>query len=503
MASANEPTPPSDASNVIRFSATGSPDAADLLKEAAGQLELAQRESGLRMAELIGSIEEIERRSVLPLRQLTARFLDGGDDADSGQQVRTWEAMSLYLARLASAYVHLVRLFQTYGNGWAAAGDRLPTVVARALRCCGLRMKWMRLRYQPVAPGIWQTFSQLCSYVEDKGLLRARVFVYDDLSTLQRELTKPLMFAMSAVDSLPLREIDMAEKLISHLAGRFCFQRHPGRGCGFLLDIDRWTMPVRYRSGDDIRLGARFFGPGDAVADLEMISAQLAAGDISTADINLNANANVETVIEVMAHLERHWSVERPERRGRRESESSSVTVAAGFAEIVRCVTGGNPDASADEDALEIWGLDNASDAGAGVLVPAERGEQLSVGGLIGMRLSGAGSWSVGVIRRMAVHDAARHRIGIELLGRGVQAVDLYDAGHGGRIATGLLLPSLAGGNAGHDEVGVLLPGRMFFADTALEMRVYGKRYALRPLMVVEAGKDFEVGRFQIGDCAG
>ncbi len=502
MASANEPSPLSDASNVIRFSATGSPDAVDQLTEAAGQLERAQRDAGVRMAEVIGSIEEIERRSAFALGQLTARFLDGGDDADPRQQGRAWDAVSLYLARLASAYVHLVRLFQTYGNGWAAVGDHLPVVIARALRSSGLRMKWTRLRYQAVAPGIWQTFSQLCSFIEDKGLMRARVFVYDDLSTLQREFTKPLMFAMSAPDTLPVREIDMAEKLISHLAGRFRFQRHPGRRCGFLLDIDRWTMPVRYRSGDDVRLGARFFGPGDAVADLEMLSAQLAAGDISTADVNLDANADVETVIDVMAHLERHWSTERPERRGRRDSESSSVTVAAGFAEIVRCVAGGNLDAAADEDVLEIWGLDNASEAGAGALVPAERGEQLGVGGLIGMRLSGNGSWAVGVIRRMAVHDAARHRVGIELLGRGVQAVDLYDAGHGGRIATGLLLPSLAGDKAGRDEVSVLLPGRMFSAENALEMLVYGKRYALRPLMVAEAGKDFEVGRFQIGDRA-
>jgi len=147
-----------------------------------------------------------------------------------------------------------------------------------------------------------------------------------------------------------------------------------------VLDIDRWTMPGRYRSGDEIRLGSRFFGPGAAIADLEMLSAQLAAGDISTADINLDRTADVETAIDVMAHLERHWSVERPERRGQRDSTSSSVAVTAGFAEIVRRISGESHDAAADEEALEIWGLDNESDAGFGALVPAERGEQLGVG---------------------------------------------------------------------------------------------------------------------------
>ncbi len=500
MASANELSPPSDGSNVIRFSATGSPDAIDLLSEAAEQLGLVQRESGLGMEELIGRVEEIEQRGAFLLGQLTTRFLDGGDHADSPQQIRIWEAASSYLARLSSAYVQLVRLFQTYGKGWAAAGDRLSLVIARALRSNGLRMKWLRLRYQPVAPGIWQTFSQLSSYIEEKGLMRARVFVYDDLSTLQRELTKPLMFAMSAADSLPLREIDMADKLVSHLAGRFRFQRHPGRGCGFVMDIDRWTIPARYRSGDEIRLGARFFGPGDAIADLELLSAQLAAGDISTADINLDSTADVETAIDVMAHLERHWSLERPERRSQRDGASSSVTVTTGFTEILRRVAGWDQNTAADEEALEMWGLDNESDAGVGALVPAERGEQIGVGGLVGMRTADSRSWAVGVIRRLAVHDAARRRAGIELLGRGVQAVDLYDAGHGGRIAGGLLLPSLTGGGAGNKEISVLLPGRIFTAEVALEMLAYGKRYLLQPLMVVEAGDDFELGRFHISD---
>ncbi len=500
MARADELSLSNDGSNVIRFSTTGSPDAIDLLSEVAEQLGLAQRESALPMEELIGRVEEADQRGAQLLRQLTLRFLDGRDQADVQQLVRIWEAASLYLARLASAYAQLVRIFQTYGKGWAAAGDRLPVVIARALRSNGLRMKWMRLRYQPIAPGLWQTFSQLSSYIEDKGLMRSRVFVYDDLSTLQRELTKPLMFAMSATDGLPPREIDMVERLTSHLAGRFCFQRHPGRGCGFVLDIDRWTMPGRYRSGDEIRLGARFFGPGAAIADLEMLAAQLAAGDISTADVNLDANADVETVIDVMAHLERHWSVERPGRRGQRGSASSSVAVTAGLAEIVQRVAGGDQGSAADEEALEIWGLDNESDAGVGALVPVERGEQLGVGSLIGMRSSGSRSWTVGVIRRLAAHDAARRRVGIELLGRGVQAIDLYDAGNGERIVTGLLLPSLTGESAGHEEVSVLLPGRIFSADVALEMLAYGKRYALQPLMVTEAGDDFEIGRFHISE---
>ncbi|HUU72696.1 MAG TPA: hypothetical protein VMW70_08720 [Burkholderiales bacterium] len=503
MASANEMSPMSDGSNVIRFSEVAPPDAIDLLSEATEQLNATLHESGLRLGVLIDLVERADHRGAAHLRELTRRFLAGSGNADPKQQIRIWEAVTTYLAQLSSAYCSLVRQFQTYGPGWAVVGDRLPVVIARALRATGGRMKWMRLRYQPFAPDIWKTLSQLCSYIEDKGLMRSRVFVYDDFSTLQRELTRPLMFAMSAADSLPVREIDMVEKLIAHLAGRFCVQRHPARGFGFVLDIDRWTMPVRHRRGDEIRLGARFFGPGDAIADLELLSAQLAAGDISNDDVNLDGVADQEDVINVMAHLERHWSFERPERRGQREQVSSSMAVILDYAEIMQRVAGRHKTAAVDEGAVEFWGLDNESDAGLGALVPAERGEQLGIGGLVGMRAPDTQTWVIGVIRRLGQRDAARRCVGIELLARGVQTVDMCDAGSGERLATGLMLPSPTGRSADHGEVRVLLPERIFSADRALDMTVFDKRYRLQPLMVTESGENFEVGRFHIDGGSG
>jgi hypothetical protein len=363
-------------------------------------------------------------------------------------------------------------------------------------------MKWMRLRYQPVGSDVWKTLSRLWSYVEDKGLMRARVFVYDDLSTLQRELTKPLMFAMSAADSLSPPEIDVVDRLISHLAGRFNVQRHPGRGCGFVVDIHQWSMPGRYRAGDEVRLGSRFFGPGDAIADLETISAQLAAGDVSNEDVNLEGVSDLEMSINVMAHLERHWSVRRPERREQRERASSSMSVILGYAKVLERIADNDNSVTGDVDGAESWGLDNESEAGYGALVAMERGEQLDIGELIGIRPSDRRVWAVGVIRRLAAQDAARRYVGIELLARGVQAVVLNDANSGEHIATGLLLLSQTGDSADHEEIRLLLPGRSFSAERAFEMIVHNKSYLLQPLIVIETGNNYEVGRFQIVDRA-
>jgi hypothetical protein len=499
MASANEQSPPNEGSNVIRFSAVAPPDAVDLLSEVTQQLERAQRMPGLRLEALIDRIEAADQRGATPLQELTQRFLAGCGHADPAQQIRTWQAVSAHLARLASAYCVLVRRFQTYDAGWASVGDRLPVVIARALRATGSRVKWMRLRYQPITPDIWKTLSQLCSYIEDKGLIRSRVFVYDDLSTLQRELTKPLMFAMSAADSLPPAEIDMVDRLVSHLAGRFCIQRHPARGVGFVLDIDRWSMPGRHRRGEEIRLGYRFFGPGEAMADLEALSERLASGDLSSRDLNLDGVADVEQVIDVMAHLERHWSADRPERRNRRERVTSRMAVVLDYPQIVqRVAERDQADVAGEEAAIELWGLDNESEAGVGALVPVDRGEQLGIGGLVGMRVTDTQTWSIGVIRRLAAHDAARRTVGIELLARGAQSVDVCDADNGERLATGLMLPSPTERTADQGEISVLLPERVFSAERSLEMKAFDQRYRLQPLMVVESGKNFEVGRFHI-----
>jgi len=449
---------------------------------------------------MIDMIEAADWRGAELLGELQGRFLAGDSERESDEQIHIWEAVSAYLVQLVSAYLLLVRLFQTYSRGWAEVGDRLPLLIARALRATALRMKWMRMRYQPVDRKVWKTLSQLWSYVEDKGLARARVQVYHDRSTIQREFTKSLMFAMSAIDTLPAVEIDVAYRLISHLAGRFEIQRYPARGCHFCIDIDQWTVPTRHHPGNAIRLGSRFFGPGDAVADVETISADLATDAISTSDINLTGIADVELVIDVLAHLERHWSPTRPERREQRRQQASRISVVLGFAKVMERVAGNDTSAPIDDEGVESWGVSNESEAGYGALVPAQRGETLHIGQLVGARQTGSRMWAVGVIRRLAAQDPGQRYVGIELLGRGVQAVSLSEPGSGKPVDTALLLPSHIGDSVGSGEINLLLSRGRFSPDATIDMTVYETSYLLTPLMVLETGDNFEVGRYRITD---
>ena len=475
-------------------------DAVDLLAEISAELQRIRREPGRRLVEMIDMIEAADLRGAALVDELQFGFFLAGDsERESGKQIRIWQAVSSYLVQLVSAHVLLVRLFQTYSRGWAEVGDRLPLLIARALRATALRMKWMRMRYQPFDRKVWKTLSQLWSYVEDKGLARARVLVYEDRSTILREFSKPLMFAMSAIDSLPAAEIDVAYRLISHVAGRFEVQRYPARGCHFFIDIDQWTVPARHDPGGPIRLGSRFFGPGEAVADLETISAQLAEGTISTRDINLAGFTDVELVIDVLAHLERHWSPTRPERREQRRRKVSKIAVVLGHAQVLERIAGNDTSVvPSHDDGVESWDVANESEAGYGAVVPAQRGETLHIGQLVGARPAGSRMWAVGVIRRLAAQDPGQRYVGIELLGRGVQAVTVTERNSGKPEYTGLLLPSHIGDSMDLGEINLLLSKGTFSPETAIDMTVYETRYALTPLMLLETGGNFEVGRYRI-----
>ena len=480
------------------FTATLPPDPERMLEEIGARVEGVQGYTDVRVTEAIEMVQAADLRGKDLVRELRTRFLAGGTDTQSSDHVRIWEAVSHYSSQLASAYVALVRLFQTYAKGWVEAGDKLPMVIARAIRANSSRMNWQRMGYRPVDSDIWQTLSQLLSYAEDKGLLSAQVLVYEDKSTFQREFVKPLMLAMSAVDSLPPVEVDIAGSVIAYFAERFELQSYPTKSCYFLINVDRWTPAERYRLGEMVRLGSRFFGPGDAISELEKLSARLAEGAGSTHQIRLHEFADTETVVRVLAHLERHWSNTRPERREARHRALSEIAIVLGFSEIVKRIQGNDLSVKDEDEEIEIWTVENESDGGYGAVLPVERGEKLRVGELIAMRPSGSRVWGVGVIRRLAAHGAARHYVGIEMLARGIQAVQLTNAKSGEPMHTGLLLPSHVGDSAGKGEINLLLPADGFSPEFNVEMRAYGNRYLLEPQIALESGDDFAVARFGI-----
>lgn len=473
------------------------PDSVQLLAEYGARLDAVHSQSDLRLALQIETVDHADRGARDLLEELEARYFASGGNTESAEQSRVWGPVSLYCAQLEAAYLHLARQFQTYSQGWAEVGDKIPMVVARAMRATSMRLKWQLMRYLPVEKDIWQTLSQLWAFVEDKGMGQARVVVYEDKSTLPREFLKPMMLAVSAADSLPALEVDIAYRVIDHLSDRFELQRHPAKACNFFVDIDRWTAPERYTPVSAVRSGARFFGAGRVMGQIDKLVMRLAGGEIVPREMNLEGISDMGAVIHVLEHLGRHWWARRPQRRAERRRSLSQIGIVHGFDEIMTRL-------SSDEiveqmrPPAETWSVENESDDGYGAVLPMGHGEWLHVGMVLAVKPSDTRIWAVGIVRRLAAQEGGQRNVGIELLARGARLVTLRQRTDAQKIWKALLLPSHSGGNASLGEVSLLLPAGSFLPDSSLEMEVYSTSYILEPRILLEHGTEFEMARYRI-----
>ena len=473
------------------------PDSVQLLAEYGARLDAVHSQPELRLALQIEMVDQADRGAGERLAELETRYFAGGGNTESAEQSRVWGPVSLYCAQLEAAYLHLARQFQTYSQGWAEVGDKIPMVVARAMRATSMRLKWQLMRYLPVEKDIWQTLSQLWAFVEDKGMGQARVVVYEDKSTLAREFLKPMMLAVSAADSLPALEVDIAYRVIDHLSDRFELQRHPAKACNFFVDIDRWTAPERYTPVSVVRSGARFFGAGRVIKQIDELVSRLAGGEIVPREMNLEGISDLGAVIHVLEHLGRHWWERRPERRTERRRSLSQIGIVHGFDEIMARL-------SSDEivqqmrPVAQTWSVEDESDDGYGAVLPVGDGAWLYVGKVLALKPDDSRIWAVGIVRRVAAQEGGQRNVGIELLARGARLVTLQRRTDARQSWKALLLPSHSGGNASLGEVSLLLPAGSFLPDSSLEMEVYSTRYILEPRLLLEHGTEFEMARYRI-----
>ena len=473
------------------------PDSLPVFLEYGSRLDAVHSQADLRLALQIEMVDHADRGARQMLEDLEARYFAGGGNAGLIDQTRVWGPVSLYCAQLEAAYVHLARQFQTYSHGWAEVGDKIPMVVARAFRATSLRLKWQLMRYLPIEKDIWQSLSQMWSFVEDKGIEHARVVVYEDKSTLAREFLKPMMLAVSAADSLPALEVDIAYRVIDHLSDRFEVQRHPAKTCNFFVDIDRWTAPERFTQASVVRSGARFFGAGRVMKQIDELVAKVAGGEIVPSELNLDGIGDMGAVIHVLEHLGRHWLERRPERRAERRRSVSQLGVVHGFDEIMHRLSSEEP-AHLARPPMETWSVENESDDGYGALLPAGHGDWLHVGRVLALKPADTRIWAVGIVRRLAAQEGGQRKVGLELLARGARPVTLNRRTDARQTWQALLLPSHSGGDASLGEVSLLLPAGTFMPDSSLAMSVYDTSYILEPRLLLEHGSEFEMARYRI-----
>jgi hypothetical protein len=234
----------------------------------------------------------------------------------------------------------------------------------------------------------------------------------------------------------------------------------------------------------------RFVGAGASLPSLEKLAQRIEGSGQVPSGVLSGATDHAETVLDVARHLLLYWSPAAPERKHKRHSVKSRLSIVHGFASLAGALHGST--AWADSAAQpESWIVENVSAGGFGAVVPQANGDWLKLGALVAMQPDGGNNWVVGMVRRVTRISAQEARVGIETLSRAPEVVRFT---LNGEAEEGVLLPSAG---VGTGETAIALRAGLFASSRNLEIDRGGRSYVYMPQRVTEHGDDYDIARYR------
>ena len=475
------------------------------LGEVAYWLDSLHATEGFRIDRRLELIEDFDQFARPRLRKLAQDYLQVRQQ--KFQENRLWVAQADFWRLAGAGYVQCVDGIRADAPGASALKARAPVIVGRALRAIGQQLKWSMLRYVPMDATTWASIGRLYTFAETTGFADKAVALYEAAqgeSSARQGLLRILMLSAGSVDSMTPEQVDIAERSVALFARDFLLEASPEAGCTHVFDLAAGKPPSRPH-GASMDASMRYFGAGNALAEMERLRRILVEQGALPSEVNLGGEYPPRSVAEVWRHLMQYWALTPPERGSDRHAVNVHLSVVRGFASLIAAMDPamsnlldfGPEGQRADTDS---WVGDNASDGGYGAIIPGGKGESLEIGNLLGLKGEGDKYWSVGVIRRLTRDAESNRYVGIELLTRAPIAVRLAPIG------------SISPTNAVRDNepavlltrqpedrhVRILLRAGAYTHDQQLELRVRGQIYRVGPSKNLESGTEFDHGEFRV-----
>ena len=371
------------------------------------------------------------------------------------------------------------------GRAFAQAADSRPqpAILAAALRALGQQLKWQQLHYGPIDQSVWGLMNRMFVLADSRGIAEAKT-----------HYLRAAMFSAASPDTRPVAEIELAERIIAELAGEFVMAAAPVAGMPYWIDLAQPMMPARLTRAPQPSASLRFFGPGTALGTLQNLSERLLAKRQIPPELKPAADDDPDTVLGVLRHLAAYWAPAGPERKHKRHSVQSRLTIAHGFDGVLGAL-GGDPDDSLNFNPRGSdlsWTVDNVSAGGFGALAPPAKSDWLKVGALLAALPDGSNNWLVGTVRRVSKVSKDEIRVGVETLSR-APAVSRF-AVRGTEQAAGVLLPPATPGSG---DAAIALRAGVYARGENLESNIGGRQHVYLPQGVSERGDDYEIVRFK------
>jgi hypothetical protein len=414
---------------------------------------------------------------------------------------RGYHAFVLHFARVAGKSPH---------------ESQIPLITLRAIMTFGQLLKWRAIRYQPAGEKLWLRLHNLYRVAESEGFHRKPQRAYpEDAAECSCETAYLHILMLNLADSGTLypKQLDLLDNWLQNwheplrLESRVDTNVH-----NFVVDLSSDHGPRRVRK-PDANKPLRFWATADLLLKLNELHAALREGS-TPAQLGLTENARTAESLEMLDHLQRHWSslAGREQRRAPRESIKRLADVTHGLSAILNLMKSTNTSTAvspygtglnySEEDDVQVYGfitdrtrervsqmhlqassnlleherwvMNDESECGYGAVVESRDKDWLRVGALISVKSHDSTTWKLGVIRRLSRLDDDTSSVGIETLAEIPERVMLYDTTTSGYTVNGLdnsgtTLPHpslwLAGKN-GPDSVIIdpvnFMPGKVF-----------------------------------------
>jgi hypothetical protein len=453
----------------------------------------------VRLDRRFDSIGVFEEAATL-LERRVARDYGRSGRLPAVREQRMWSAAHRLWHQLAVAYQLCMMEYDAGVSGAASLQLRAPVMGCHAMRGLRKEMKWVLLRHGRVDGRVWQEAARIYQVAHARAFARKEVTLHPGQagrSTVERELVKMLLLAISSPESLPPLQLEIAAHLVSRCAEFVPLELDRNADATHIFDVAA-DQPPRRASPEDAGTSLRYLGSHGALPHLERISKDLAQQ--GAADGIAFGGYEPRMVREVAQHLTLYWSAKPPTRESERHPAMARVNVVPAFQGLLDALQGyvGGPFV---DDVTESWVAENVSRGGYGAVISQVKGDWVRVGSLVAIKPESAPVWGVGVVRRMSRDETRKCRVGIESFSKAAIPVHLVAAGtpisanpsdhFPNAVVLGLNLKCSG-------EVDLVMEAGAFSSRLAVEMVVRGVVYSLTPVGFVEGGDDFDIARYRI-----
>jgi hypothetical protein len=378
-----------------------------------------------------------------------------------------WHAAVNYLRNVFCGYAYCLEQLPAPGKLDPADGQDALVIANRAMVALVAHKTLMRIRYRDPHPAFWNDAHALLARAQQYGLAQAPAKLYPaatQQTTVEREYLAGLLLDMAPTGNLLPTQTYCLHLILRYFSEHFRLSDAYAAKLPFFIDPAKGKPPQRWLIGLKPRPGVRFFGVGDAYAQLDMMRKAAHSG-AKPPEWARHSRIDCDRYRALLDMLVEHWSDNPPQRRTRRDRQVAAIIVTHGLSRVHRMlayskfanegkqvnyaenscndptvfkaqrfgsvderkagaatVQAASPlevlhkfELAGDREMNERWSVLDTSDGGLGAIAEQHRG-WLRAGVLVGFRYHDSADWRVATVRRVGRTPQGKLGVGLKCL---------------------------------------------------------------------------------------